>query len=129
MVYRLHISSLVLNQVMKHQCRSNDLSKVHMDHVIHYKLFKGQSFHTFGRMITYCVKDTRKEHYNLQVVDVNISNVKKNVGIDEYTKFGSVINKNCVTLFNINTINRVFVWCKEQRMNKYDILFPLWYWI
>jgi hypothetical protein len=100
-----------------------------MDHVIHYKLFKGQSFHTFGRMITYCVKDTRKEHYNLQVVDVNISNVKKNVGIDEYTKFGSVINKNCVTLFNINTINRVFVWCKEQRMNKYDILFPLWYWI
>jgi hypothetical protein len=79
-------------------------------------------------MITYCVKDTRKEQYNLQVVDVNVYNVKKNVGIDEYTKFGSVINKNCVTLFNINTINRAFVWCKEQRINKYDILFPLWYW-
>jgi hypothetical protein len=50
--------------------------------------------------------------------------VKKNVGIDEYTEFGSIINKNCVTLFNINTINRTFVWCKKQRINNYDILFP-----
>lgn len=83
MVYRLHISKLVLNQVMKHQCDLNDLLKVHIDHVVHYNLFKGQSLHTFVRMMTYCVKDTRKEHYNLQVVDVNVSNVKKNVGSDE----------------------------------------------
>jgi hypothetical protein len=64
-------------------------------------------------MITYCVKDTRKEHYNLQV-DVNFSIVKKNVGIDEYTKFGLAINKNCVTLFDINTINRVFYAVKKK---------------
>lgn len=67
MVYRLHISNLVLNQVMKHQCDLNDLLKVHIDHVVHYNLLKGQSLHTFVRMMTYCVKDTRKEHYNQQL--------------------------------------------------------------
>ncbi len=67
MVYRLHISNLVLNLVMKHQCDLNDLLKVHIDHVVHYNLLKGQSLHTFVRMMTYCVKDTRKEHYNQQL--------------------------------------------------------------
>ncbi len=65
---------------------------------------------TFVEMIRYWFKDARKEHF--KVVDVNVSNVEKNVSIDEYMKFGATSTKNCVVLSSINIIDKAISWCK-----------------
>jgi hypothetical protein len=61
------------------------------------------------------LKDAREEHFK---VDVNVSNVKKNVGIDEHTKFNATFTKNGVAiLFGVNMIDRAFTKGK-YRMRK-----------
>ncbi len=110
-VCRLHISSLLaFNQVFKHQLALNDLVKAFISHVVPCKILKRQSLHTFVEMIGYWLKDARKEHF--KVVDVNVSNVKKNFSTDEYMKFGATSTKNCEVLSSINIIDKAFSWCK-----------------
>jgi len=65
---------------------------------------------TFVEMIIYWFKDARKEHF--KVVDVNVSNVEKNVNIDKYMKFDATSTKNCVVLSSINIIDKAISWCK-----------------
>jgi hypothetical protein len=52
---------------------------------------KYQGLHTLVGMIRYCLKDAREEHF--KVIDVIIFYAQKNVGIDEYTKFGATSTK------------------------------------
>jgi hypothetical protein len=65
--------------------------KTHVGHVVHYKLLKLQSLHTFVAMIGYCVKDVRKEHF--KVVHIKNIYMEKNVSIDEYTNLVQLLPK------------------------------------
>jgi hypothetical protein len=52
---------------------------------------KNQGLHILVGMIRCCLEDAREEHF--KVIDVIISDAQKNVGIDEYTKFGATSTK------------------------------------
>jgi hypothetical protein len=58
------------------------------------------------------LKDAREEHFK---VDVNVSDVKKNVGIDEHMKFNATFTNNRVAILSgVNIIGRAFVRGKYQ---------------
>ncbi len=68
------------------------------------------------------MKDAREEHFK---VDVNVSDVKKSVGIDEHTKFNATFTKNRVTILSgVNIIDRAFTRGKYQMRKQIGSSFP-----
>lgn len=78
----------------------DDLVKTPIGHVVDCKLLEGQGLYTFAGLIGYCLKHAGEEHF--KVIDVNVSNVEMNVGIDEYMKSGTTSTKNHLALSNVN---------------------------
>jgi hypothetical protein len=98
-VCKLNISSLTLNQAVKCQFEWNDPVKTPIGHVVDHTLLGGQGLYTFVGLVGYCLKDAGEEHF--KVIDLNVSNVEMNVGIDEYMKFGTTSTKKHVALSNL----------------------------
>jgi hypothetical protein len=78
----------------------DDLVKTPIGHVVDCKLLEGQGLYTFAGLIGYRLKHAGEEHF--KVIDVNVSNVEMNVGIDEYMKSGTTSTKNHLALSNVN---------------------------
>jgi nicotinate-nucleotide pyrophosphorylase len=63
-----------------------------------------------------------KEHFK---VDVNVFDVKKNVCIDEHTKFNATFTKNRVAILSgVNIIDRAFTRGKYQMRKQIGPSFP-----
>ncbi len=123
MVYKLHISSLTLNQAVKCQFGWNDLVKTPIGHVVDCKLLEIQGLYTFVGLKRDCLKDAGKEHF--KVIDVNVSKVEINVGIDEYMNFGTTSTKNHVALSNVN-ITQGFCMLQVPNEKTNRIFFSIW---
>jgi nicotinate-nucleotide pyrophosphorylase len=68
------------------------------------------------------LKDAREEHFK---VDVNVSDVNKNVGIDEHTKFNATFTKYRVAILSgVNIIDMAFTRAKCQMRKQIGSSFP-----
>ena len=122
----LSISITIVSKLVKIYLKWNKGDTPLNSHVLVKKL-SGIRLHTYVDMLGYCVKDRRKNHF--EVVYTNVCDDELAVGLEGYVKLGTSFAKNKIVLTSKNLLERClcYLWYKMSNQLKSTLLGVLLY--